>query len=69
MEPTLNGVLGGLEYINSIDIAESNKVLSLLYKKPILNLRAIDCGAGIGSNEIFVNIYFRSFKRIINKVV
>ena len=56
MEPTLNGVLGGLEYINSIDISESNKVLSLLYKKPILNLRAIDCGAGIGSTK-FLSIF------------
>lgn len=67
MEPTLNGVLGGLEYINSIDITESNKVLSLLYKKPILNLRAIDCGAGIGSNEILYIFILGVSKELLTK--
>lgn len=53
MEPTINGVLGGLEFLHKLDIDESDRLVSKLFKRPN-NLRAIDCGAGIGS--IHINI-------------
>ncbi|CAD8192618.1 unnamed protein product [Paramecium octaurelia] len=56
IEPTLKGVLGGLDFLNKIDIEESNKLLTMLYKNPLQDLRVLDCGAGIGrvSKELLI---------------
>lgn len=64
----MKGVLGGLDFLNKIDIEESNKLLTMLYKNPLLDLRVLDCGAGIGSKDICI-YKNRSFKGVINKMV
>ena len=46
VEPTINGVLGGMEHVHEDDIRESKAFLESL---PLLGReRALDCGAGIG---------------------
>jgi protein N-terminal methyltransferase len=45
-EPTVNGVLGGMEHVHEDDIRESKAFLESL---PLVGReRALDCGAGIG---------------------
>lgn len=50
IEPTVDGMLGGLSVINPDDIQGSKRFLNELFKmKPIpMRNRALDCGAGIG---------------------
>lgn len=45
---TVNGMLGGLGYISSLDLRGSNSFLSELKIRDTAKLRALDCGAGIG---------------------
>jgi protein N-terminal methyltransferase len=48
-ESTINGVLGGNDYVHDIDVAESkNFITKLLEKKLIFPGSVLDCGAGIG---------------------
>ncbi|KAI9577686.1 alpha N-terminal protein methyltransferase 1 [Glossina fuscipes] len=46
--PTVNGMLGGLGYINALDIQGSNCFLRELKIKDASKTCALDCGAGIG---------------------
>jgi protein N-terminal methyltransferase len=46
VEPTVNGVLGGMEHIHKDDIAESIEFIKSI--KGLAFHRALDCGAGIG---------------------
>lgn len=45
-EPTVNGVLGGMEHIHGADIAESKEFIESIPN--VGRSRALDCGAGIG---------------------
>lgn len=45
---TVNGMLGGLGYINAIDVQGSNSFLRELKIKETKMENALDCGAGIG---------------------
>lgn len=45
---TVNGMLGGLGYISSTDLRDSSNFLRKLKLGNTANLRALDCGAGIG---------------------
>ncbi|CUG87479.1 methyltransferase, putative [Bodo saltans] len=45
-EPTVSGVLGGMEHIHGADIAESKAFIESI--PTIGRTRALDCGAGIG---------------------
>ncbi|XP_067628401.1 alpha N-terminal protein methyltransferase 1 [Eurosta solidaginis] len=56
---TVNGMLGGLGYLNTIDIQGSSSFLSDL--KNLEKNRALDCGAGIG--RITKNLLMRRFKQ------
>ena len=57
MEASINGVLGGLEYIHKIDMIESHRLLGTLFKNKKKPMSALDCGGGIGS--IFIIQYYR----------
>ena len=46
VEPTINGVLGGMEHVHDCDIQESRNFLESLPR--VGRERALDCGAGIG---------------------
>jgi protein N-terminal methyltransferase len=46
VEPTVNGVLGGMEHVHEDDIRESKAFLESL--PSVGRERALDCGAGIG---------------------
>lgn len=46
VEPTVSGVLGGMEHVHEADIAESREFLESI--PGLGRLRALDCGAGIG---------------------
>lgn len=46
VEPTINGVLGGMEHVHEDDIRESKAFLESL--QFVGRERALDCGAGIG---------------------
>lgn len=46
--PTVNGMLGGMGYISSVDIQASKNFLRKLKAKGMENKYALDCGAGIG---------------------
>lgn len=50
IEPTIDGMLGGLSILGRSDIHGSSEFLKELFKlKPTIgNIRALDCGAGIG---------------------
>lgn len=50
IDPTVDGMLGGFGKISHLDIEGSNKFLKGLFKmdKGPGNIRALDCGAGIG---------------------
>lgn len=64
IEPTVNGMLGGLGYLNNNDIKDSDRFLKTLCKdRPALQRsRALDCGAGIG--RITKNLLTRWFDTV-----
>lgn len=47
VEPTVSGVLGGMEHVHDADIRESKEFI-LSVQPPVGRKRALDCGAGIG---------------------
>lgn len=64
IEPTLDGMLGGLSVIDSTDIKGSSRFLSELFKmKPTPEShRTLDCGAGIG--RVTKNLLINYFKKV-----
>lgn len=64
IEPTVNGMLGGLGHLNSKDVKDSDKFLrGILKDRPNLGTSyALDCGAGIG--RITKNLLTRFFDKI-----
>lgn len=50
VDGTVNGMLGGFGKVSEVDIEGSNKLIKFLFKMENgpSNLKAIDCGAGIG---------------------
>lgn len=61
IEPTIDGMLGGLSMIDATDVKGSTQFLSELFKmKPSpKSQRALDCGAGIGriTKNVLVNYF------------
>lgn len=64
VEPTVDGMLGGLGYLNNIDIKDSERFLKGLFKErsALGKTRALDCGAGIG--RITKNLLSRYFDKV-----
>lgn len=64
IEPTLDGMLGGLSTVDATDIKGSSHFLTELFKmKPAPgNNRALDCGAGIG--RVTKNVLINYFKTV-----
>jgi len=64
VEPTVDGMLGGLGYLSDTDIKNSERFLKTLWKlpKPMGKTYALDCGAGIG--RITKNLLSRFFDRV-----
>lgn len=64
IEPTIDGMLGGLSVIDSTDVRSSSRFLAELFKmKPSPgNIRALDCGAGIG--RVTKNLLINYFKTV-----
>lgn len=61
IEPTLDGMLGGLSVIDTADVKGSSRFLNELFKMkpaPAAN-RALDCGAGIGrvTKNLLINYF------------
>ncbi|CAL8143788.1 unnamed protein product [Orchesella dallaii] len=64
IEPTVNGMLGGLGYLNNGDIKDSERFLKGMMKarKSLGTSYALDCGAGIG--RITKNLLSRFFDKV-----
>lgn len=64
IEPTIDGMLGGLSMIDSTDVNGSSRFLNELFKmKPSPGTsRALDCGAGIG--RVTKNLLINYFKTV-----
>ncbi|OXA57864.1 N-terminal Xaa-Pro-Lys N-methyltransferase 1 [Folsomia candida] len=64
VEPTVNGMLGGLGFLTDIDIKNSERFLKTLLKlpNPTGTSYALDCGAGIG--RITKNLLSRYFDKV-----
>lgn len=56
MEASINGVLGGMEYIHKIDMIESHRLLGTLFKNKKKPMAALDCGGGIGRIFFYITI-------------
>jgi len=64
IEPTVNGMLGGLGYLNNNDIKDSERFLKAVFKdrESLGKSYALDCGAGIG--RITKNLLSRYFEKV-----
>ncbi|XP_058982417.1 alpha N-terminal protein methyltransferase 1-like [Musca domestica] len=60
--PTVNGMLGGLGYINAVDIQASTSFLRELKIKDMHKKYALDCGAGIG--RVTKNLLMPLFEKV-----
>ncbi|XP_075168134.1 alpha N-terminal protein methyltransferase 1-like [Haematobia irritans] len=59
---TVNGMLGGLGYINAVDVQGSTKFLRDLKIKDMHKKYALDCGAGIG--RVTKNLLMPLFEKV-----
>uniref|UniRef100_A0A1I8PMU0 Alpha N-terminal protein methyltransferase 1 n=1 Tax=Stomoxys calcitrans TaxID=35570 RepID=A0A1I8PMU0_STOCA len=59
---TVNGMLGGLGYINAVDVEGSTKFLRELRIKDMHKKYALDCGAGIG--RVTKNLLMPLFEKV-----